>query len=264
MRTASKMTSVAAACGAGALGLALIAMGSGVGAAFTDSATANANIATGTFGCQLSSTDLSVVISNNAHTATVDLGTISSSAASSKTAPVTVTNTGAIPLVTSWGETTLGNILDGSGAISAVPAAAGVPLATGATQTVNIGFQWSQLSNSDLNRSGTAQYTVSCNEAPNTQIVRSATLNFGPTGWAGWSCPAGKQIVSATSESETVGGSGDGLLASINPWKAGATAGGFTYPNTQFGYTYPTGEEGAIAQNNNDSDSIVLVLTCTA
>jgi len=264
VRTASKVTRVAAACGAGALGLALIAMGSGVGAALTDSATANASINTGTFGCELSSTDSNVVISANKHTATVDLGTISSSAASSKTAPVTVTNTGAIPLATSWSETTTGNILGGSGAISAVPAAAGVPLAAGAAQTVNIGFQWNELSNSDLGRSGTAQYTVSCNEAPNTQIVRSATLNLSGTGWGGWSCPAGTQIVSATAE-EATGGTGNGTVAELDLWRSGASTAGVNYPSTPWGYTYGTGEEGAIAQNDGDTgETIVLVLTCTA
>ncbi len=258
----SKMTRVAGAIGAGAIGLALLAMGSGVGASFTTSATANANIATGTFNCQLTSTDSNVVISNNGHTATVDLGTINSSAASSRTAPVTVTNTGSIPLVTSWSETTGGNILGGSGAISPAAAAAGVQLAAGATQTVNIGFQWTELQNSDLGRSGTAVYTVTCGEVPSTQIVRSATLNYAAGGWAGWSCPSGTKIVSATAENASTNAAV--TMAELDLWKSGATtSGGVDYPHTPTGYTYGTGEEGAIAQSNA-AGAIVLVLTCTA
>ncbi len=258
MRAISKMTRVAAASGAGALGLALIAMGSGVGASFTDSAAANAKIATGTFGCQLSSTDSSVVITNGGHTATVDLGTINSSAASSKTAPVTVTNTGSIALATAWSEATTGNILGGSGAISPAPTAAAAALGAGATQTVNIGFEWTELQNSDLGRSGTAVYTVSCSE---TQIVRSSPMNYAGTGWAGWSCPAGTQIVSAYAENS----SGVVSMGELDLWRAGATTtGGVAYPATPFGYTYSSGEEGVIAQNNGAAAPITLVLTCTA
>ena len=260
MKSVRKVTSMIAAVGAGALGVGLISLGTGVGAQFTDSGTASAKIATGTFSCQLSSTDTSVVISNSGHTATVDLGTINSSAASSQTAPVTVTNTGSIPLATTWSENTTGNILGGSGAISAIPAAASLPLAPGAKQTVSIGFSWTALSNSDLNRSGTAVYTVTCNDVK-TQIVKSAALQYSGTGWGGWSCPAGTLIVSA----EAVDSNNNVLtMGELDLWRPGAvTSGSVAYPNTPFGYTYTPPEQGAIAQNNGNASPIYLVLTCT-
>jgi len=240
------------------LGVASFALiGAGAGATFSGGGTADANIDTGTFSCQLSSTPGSnVVISADKHTATVNLGTINSSAASSKKVPVTVTNTGSIPLATSWNETTTGNLL---GAFSEIPAAAGVPLGAGDTQTVDIGFKWTELSNSDLNRAGTAQYTVNCNETPSTQIVRSSPLNYSGTGWGGWSCPAGTKIVSATAENST----GGVQMAELVLWRPGASVGSFTFPTTPFGYSYVTGEEGAIAQNNGATAPITLVLTCT-
>ena len=39
---------------------------------------------------------------------------------------------------------------------------------------------------------------------------------------------------------------------------------GYTSPNTPWGYTYGAGEEGAIAQNDNDGDGLYIVLVCTA
>jgi len=258
MRSVTKLTSTIAAVGAAALGVGLISLGTGVGAQFTDSGTANANIAVGTFSCQLSSTDSSVLISNNGHTATVDLGTITSSAAGTKTAPVTVTNTGSISLATTWSETTTGYL---TSAFTAIPAAAGVTLAAGAAQTVNIGFSWTELQNTDRGRSGTATYTVTCGELPSTQIVNSSALNYSGTGWGGWSCPAGTQIVSATATNT----GGVVTMGELVLWKAGASTGSYTYPNTPFGYTFNSGsnEQGVIAQNNGNAAPITLHLVCT-
>lgn len=256
MRTASKMTRVAAACGAGALGLALIAMGSGVGAAFTDTATANARIAIGTFGCTLSSTDGNVIISNNGHTADVTLPTIQGSAPGTEKAPLTVTNTGSIPLAVNWTVTQVGTT-----SVTALPVASGLAINSGNHRTYDIGFSWNELHNSDLGQGGTVTYSASCVEVPSTQIVRSAALNYAGTGWGGWSCPAGTQIVSATAENS----SGVVQMAEIDLWRSGAsTSTGVNYPATPFGYTYATGEEGAIAQNDGAAAPITLVLTCTA
>jgi hypothetical protein len=160
------MTSIVAALGAGALGLSLAGFGPGVGASFTDSDTAHASINVGTFGCALSSSDPDVTISPDGHTATVALGTINSSASGSESASVTVTNTGSIPLVVHWTEATTGNILGGTGAISAIPAAGDKDLPPGAADAAAIGFNWDELGNSDLGRSGTATYTASCAETP--------------------------------------------------------------------------------------------------
>jgi hypothetical protein len=92
-------------------------------------------------------------------------------------------------------------------------------------------------------------------------IVVSNTLNFGPTGWGGWSDPTKGEVVTCFVRNV---GSGEGDLAQLVRWVPGAsvTAGGstYTYPNTPFGYTYTPPETGYIAQNDNDHDSLQLVL----
>ena len=87
--------------------------------------------------------------------------------------------------------------------------------------------------------------------------VTSATLNYGPTGWGGWSCPANTTVVNG---SLVVSG---GDLAQTFAWLPGATTGTVNYPYTPFGYTYVSGETGYIGQNDNDSgESIVLDFDC--
>ena len=85
---------------------------------------------------------------------------------------------------------------------------------------------------------------------PTGQIeVKSSQLNYASTGWGGWSCPPDHPfIVSASVENV---GSGEGDL-NITLWKPGATAGANSYPDTPFGYSYAAGEQGAIAQNDDD------------
>lgn len=91
----------------------------------------------------------------------------------------------------------------------------------------------------------------------NTVHVTSSALHYGPTGWAGWSCPANTTVV----DGSLVVSGGD--LASTFVWKTGATTGSVTYPNTPFGFTYGTNETGYIGQNDNDSgESIVLDFDC--
>ncbi len=93
--------------------------------------------------------------------------------------------------------------------------------------------------------------------APEPTHVTSAILNYGPTGWAGWSCPAGTTVV----DGSLVVSGGD--LAVTYAWKPGATTGTVNYPATPFGYTYGIGETGYIGQNDNDSgESIVLDFDC--
>lgn len=167
MKTATKVTSIAAACGAGALGLALIGMGTGVGAQFTDSAVANAHLAVGTFGCTLSSSDPSVAITNSGHTANVTLPTIESSAPGSESVPLTVKNSGSIPLVVNWTVTHSGKIFS-SGRVTPLPIVSGYQLSTGATANYAIGAKWTELQNDDLGTSGMATYTASCVEPQNT------------------------------------------------------------------------------------------------
>lgn len=93
---------------------------------------------------------------------------------------------------------------------------------------------------------------------PQPVHVTSAPLQYGPNGWAGWSCPANTTVVPGTL---LVSG---GDLASTYAWKTGATTGSVTYPNTPFGYTYGASETGFIGQNDNDGESIVLSFDCQA
>ena len=87
--------------------------------------------------------------------------------------------------------------------------------------------------------------------------VTSAGLNYGPTGWGGWSCPANYTVVDGSLK---VSG---GDLAATYAWKPGATTGSVNYPNTPFGYTYTPPEEGFIGQNDNDSgETIYLDFDC--
>jgi hypothetical protein len=102
---------------------------------------------------------------------------------------------------------------------------------------------------------------VDCVEAPSTQTVTSAQLDYGPNGWGGWSCPAGTSVISASILD--VPDAGNGLVTSLTLWEPGASVPGYTYPATPFGYTYGAGEEGAIAQNDNDGDALKIVLVCT-
>lgn len=162
MRT-KKVATVVAGFGAGALGLSLIGLGTGLGAQFTDGAAANAHLAVGTFGCALSSSDNDVTISNGGHTANVTFPTINSSVPSSDSAPLTVTNSGTIPLVVNWTVTTSGHVFD-SGHVSALPVTSGLAINSGNARTYSIGFQWGELQNADLGKTGTATYTASCVE----------------------------------------------------------------------------------------------------
>lgn len=86
------------------------------------------------------------------------------------------------------------------------------------------------------------------------QIVNSALLYYGPTGWGGWSCPTGTTVYAcAVSEGATVA---QKLL-----WVPGAYVDSVYYPSTPFGYTYTPPETGCIVQNDNDSETITITLT---
>jgi hypothetical protein len=89
------------------------------------------------------------------------------------------------------------------------------------------------------------EFDEDCNvvQALETTTVTSAVLNFSGTGWGGWSCP---NVASHT----------------LYLWEPGATTGTVTYPNTPFGYTYGTGETGAIVQNGGTPQNAQIVLTC--
>lgn len=82
------------------------------------------------------------------------------------------------------------------------------------------------------------------------QRVDSSMQNFGPTGWAGWSCPAGKQVIG--------GGTTCTLpLAISQPAKTGIG----TYPVYPH-YTYIPPEEGWVVQNGGTSQSCKIYALC--
>jgi len=165
-------------------GLSAGLINSGVRAGFTDGGTAQENVAVGTFSCQLSSTDPNWVYSNNNHTATLTWPSISSSAASTDYSNLTVTNTGQIPLVAHWTESTGGTIAwQPSGRMGftlGIPSmATDVQLAAGAGQTyTSLGFTWNQLTNADLGQSATVTYSVACSEVPSGPPPYSGPLTF--------------------------------------------------------------------------------------
>jgi hypothetical protein len=102
------------------------------------------------------------------------------------------------------------------------------------------------------------QWTEAPVPEPDVITVESATLNFGPTGWGGWSCPSDHPNV--------VGGTTDCTLPLANSlaWEPGASVDGFTYPTTPFGYTYSAGEEGWIVQNGGTGQSCKIYVDCAA
>jgi len=82
------------------------------------------------------------------------------------------------------------------------------------------------------------------------------TLAFGPNGWAGWSCPSGTHAIGG---GYSVGAS----VALSGIYKEGVTIGTYTWPAFA-GYTYQTGEEGFILQNDNDNETISYYVDCLA
>jgi predicted ribosomally synthesized peptide with SipW-like signal peptide len=232
--------------------LAVGLIGAGVSASFSDAVTAKENINVGTFQCKIiAATPLAASdgIALDGKSVTYTAPTIMSSAAGSAPFSFTVENTGSIaarltvstsPVSAPW------SIIN-----APLPAAT---LAAGGTQVYSTGVNWTELNNSNLGQVGTVTWTVNCNEVPAPVTVDSNVLHYGPTGWGGWSCPIGDTIVSAT-----VTG---GTYASLTLWKPGASVPGSTYPATPFGYTYATGEEGAIVQNDNVGKDLYIHLVC--
>lgn len=180
------MTSIVAAVGASALGVGLIGFGTGVGANFITTVTGTAHASVGSFGCLLSSADSNLVtIGNGGKTATVTFSPITSSAPSSETAALTVTNTGSTPVEVNSTIATNGNLFS-SGHVQAVTLPQGTVLTTAGTSqnvTYQVGFQWSALDATDLNTSGTAAYTFTCTEPGANNLPNIAF--FGQDGGTG-------------------------------------------------------------------------------
>ncbi|MHC1600097.1 MAG: hypothetical protein ACXQS5_04670, partial [Candidatus Methanospirareceae archaeon] len=98
-------------------------------------------------------------------------------------------------------------------------------------------------------------------------IVVSNTLNLGPTGWGGWSDKEASEAGEVVTCFVRNVGSGEGDYDQLIKWAPGASADtngddepDVYYPETPFGYTYSEGETGFLIQNDNDHDSLQLVL----
>jgi hypothetical protein len=245
---------IAGLLAAGGLTVGLI--GGGVGAVFQDQVTATENINVAPFSCQIVAATPGAAsdgIAADGKSLTFTAPTIMSSAPGSAPFTFTVKNTGGINAVLTITESPS---LSAPWSYIALTPSASFPLAAGASQSIAAGVQWAELSQSNAGTSGSATWTVNCGEAPATHTVTSAALNYGPTGWAGWSCDTG-HVVSASITDNT------SPIGPVILWKPGATAGSYTYPTTPFGYTYAANEEGAIAQNGGTGQTVHIVLVCT-
>jgi hypothetical protein len=243
-----------------AFGLTLGLIGTGLGASFTDEVTATENISVGTFGCEIDLIGDGLPPSSSI---TYNAPEIASSAAGNAPFTFTVTNVGSIPqqlTITDDGP---------DGKFSAMPLTPASPVVLGASgaQVFDTGIEWTELDNADLGTTGSITWTVACAElpaAPETQQVISNALNFSSTGWGGWSCPAGTEIVSADVALNSDGtGTPTDPIASLTLWEPGASVSGINYPNTGTSYVYTPPEEGAIVQNGGTGQTLYIVLECT-
>lgn len=194
--------------GAGALAAAILTPG-GVGANFFDAATAEASIEVGDFGCTFTAPVSSVTFTptnpsdpQSPVSASFDLGTIQSSAPGTDTVPVTVTNSGDMPVTMSWTAVIGPNASSPSTPLltdkfTAVDPSALLGLAPGGnvflpnpgdTQTLDIGFNWTELDNPDLGTAGTVTYTFTCTDAlPNPSRLTLAHSLGALAHWDGQS-----------------------------------------------------------------------------
>lgn len=81
----------------------------------------------------------------------------------------------------------------------------------------------------------------------------SPALEFGPNGWAGWSCPTGTTLVRGGYEPAT---------ATVQ-FSGAAKPGEAMYPVYPH-YTFAAGETGWVVQNDNDQETITIFVVCRA
>jgi hypothetical protein len=79
----------------------------------------------------------------------------------------------------------------------------------------------------------------------------SPPLEFGPNGWAGWSCPSGTTVI---------GGGYEPATATVQ-FSAAARPGAAMYPVYPH-YTFKAGETGWVVQNDNDQETIAIYVIC--
>jgi hypothetical protein len=82
--------------------------------------------------------------------------------------------------------------------------------------------------------------------------VESSVMNFSPTGWAGWSCPAGTRVVGGTTDCTEPLAISKAANADDPQYP--------TYPH----YTYTPPEEGWVVQNGGTSQSCKIYVDCLA
>jgi hypothetical protein len=142
-------------------GLVVGLIGGGVGAAFTDTATAVANINVGTFGMTISAvapTGGTAVVSLDLHTVTISCPTIQSSAAGSCVSAITITSTGSVPL--KFGVAVSAVTSPFTSAQGPLPMVANPTLTQGQTFVFNGGLVWPELGNAQLGQSYSVTYTI--------------------------------------------------------------------------------------------------------
>jgi len=79
----------------------------------------------------------------------------------------------------------------------------------------------------------------------------SPPMVFGPTGWGGWSCPAGTTLIDGGYEPST---------ATV-AFSAAAKPGEAMYPAYPH-YVFGSGETGWVVQNDNDTETITVFVVC--
>jgi hypothetical protein len=218
--------------------LAVGLIGAGVGAVFTDSVTANENINVGTFSCGITTATTGATYGaidalGYAHSVSYTAPTIMSSAAGTAPFFFTVKNTGSIADVL----TVATSGVSSPWSIINAPFTA-VPLAAGASTTYNTGVQWTELNNSNLGQTGTATWTVSCNEN-GPQVIFDNTPNVLPASLPSQPFQAqqtfewGSQVVLAgTARHLTQAVVTMVTWAPQSQWPSVGTAAGYTHPIT--------------------------------
>ncbi len=145
---------------AGGLGVGLI--GSGVRASFTDTGSATANVAVGTFGISLSSSTPSAVVVNtgtagsDTHTVTLTCPTIQASTAGSCPLDFKVTNTGSMPATVTVASSDGFSSPWSDNFTNPGPQT----IAAGGNYDYTGGIKWTALSDADLGSSHSVTYTI--------------------------------------------------------------------------------------------------------
>lgn len=85
--------------------------------------------------------------------------------------------------------------------------------------------------------------------------VESGMMEFGPLGWAGWSCPTGSHVIGGGHEPANLVVSAEGRA------ETGAVIDGYTYPVFPH-YTFKAGETGWVVHNSNVGQNLTIYAIC--